>query len=90
MKKATQNKAQPPTCKVSRSGTSSRMGVKYPTKVTPVAKDTNSQMLCLPSLRTNLLPLMGALSSFMRWLRSPSVTFSAHMKTQVNTLCGQV
>ena len=24
------------------------------------------------------------------WLRSPSVIFSAHMKTQVKTLCGQV
>ena len=55
-----------------------------------VISETPIQMLCLASLRKNLLALIGALSSFMRWLRSPSLTFSAHMKIQVQTLCGQV
>ncbi|MNF97933.1 hypothetical protein D3C84_807770 [compost metagenome] len=56
----------------------------------PVTKPISSHIVCLLSLRTILLALMGALSSLMRWLRSPSVTFSHHMKIQVHTLCGQV
>ncbi|MNR12939.1 hypothetical protein D3C85_1293170 [compost metagenome] len=56
----------------------------------PVAKPISSQRPCLADLRRIFWPLMGALSSFMRWLRSPSVTFSHHMKIQVQTLCGQV
>ena len=55
-----------------------------------MTKPISSHRLCLESLRTNLLALMGALSSLIRWLRSPSVTFSHHMKIQVQTLCGQV
>ncbi|MNP59297.1 hypothetical protein D3C76_1542820 [compost metagenome] len=59
-------------------------------KVIAVTRLTSSHSPCLAPLRSSLLALAGALSSFMRWLRSPSVTFSHHMKIHVHTLCGQV
>jgi hypothetical protein len=56
----------------------------------PVMKATNSQLPCLPTLRSGLVEDQGCLSSLMRWLRVPSNFCSIHMKMLVQTVCGQV
>ncbi len=59
-------------------------------KVIAVTRLTPSHSACLAVLRKSLAALAGPWSSLIRALRSPSVTFSHHMNTQVHTLCGQV
>ena len=44
---------------------------------------------CLADLRESFLRLHVARSRRIRWLRSPSVNHSIHMKTLVHTVCGQ-
>ncbi len=67
----------------------SRMGVKKPTKVKPVHSAKVIHNNCLADLRRILLRFQGPLSSFMRFMRSPSVSFSIHRKTSVQTVWGQ-
>jgi hypothetical protein len=71
------------------SDISVRMGVKKPTKVTPVHSAKLTQSTCLKLLRASLFTFQGERSSFMRALRSPSAHFSIQRKVSVQTVCGQ-
>lgn len=68
------------------------MATRSPGRVTHCRHRFNASIapLAITSFSGDSMPGdHGAASSLVRWLRSPSVTFSAHMKTQVKTLCGQ-
>jgi len=55
----------------------------------PTTAATVSQSACLASLRPSFAAFQVSRSSRMRWLRSPSVSHSIHMKSLVHTVCGQ-
>ena len=65
------------------------IGAKKPTNDRPVHSENTIQTSCLRALRATLSVVHGALSSFMRLARSPSIADSIQTNTSVQTVCGQ-